>query len=52
MKLSITLATLGVTAIIGGTLLLWGAGVALVVAGVSAVAGAVVTYDPDQRSSR
>jgi hypothetical protein len=44
---SIALAVGGVVSIVAGALLLWGVGVALVVAGVAAVAGAALVYDPD-----
>ncbi|HNP58098.1 MAG TPA: hypothetical protein PKG94_14230 [Gordonia sp. (in: high G+C Gram-positive bacteria)] len=44
---SIALAVSGVAAVVVGCFLLWSVGVALVVAGVAAVAGAVLVYDPD-----
>ena len=44
---SIALAVSGVAAVVVGCFLLWSVGVALVVAGVAAVAGAVVLYDPE-----
>lgn len=44
---SIALAVGGVAAVVVGCFLLWSVGVALVVAGVAAVAGAVLVYDPD-----
>lgn len=47
MKSSITLAVGGVVAVVAGCFLLWGVGVAVLVAGVAAIAGAVVLYDPE-----
>jgi hypothetical protein len=44
---SIALAVGGVAAVVVGCFLLWSVGVALLVAGVSAVVGAVVLYDPE-----
>lgn len=48
--MSITLAAGGVAAIVAGVLLLWGLGVALMVAGGCAVVAAVALYDPSGRA--
>ncbi len=48
-RIAVGIAALGAVAIVAGTAVLWGLGVALITAGVLAVGCAVALYDPADR---